>query len=151
MKNSRSVGASILKRFEFSKESGCWNWIGVISPKGYGTFHKVVNGIHKNLYAHRISYEYFRKKIPKGLTIDHLCRNRRCINPDHLEPLTIGENVLRGNTVSGINSRKTHCKHGHPLSGENLGIEKNGSRVCYTCANFRASGYYYNKIFGKKK
>jgi hypothetical protein len=70
--------------------------------------------------------------IPEGKQLDHLCRNRACINPEHLEPVTAKENILRGESFSAKNARKTHCIHGHELSGDNLRILKHG-RVCLEC------------------
>ena len=84
--------------------------------------------------AHRIVYELIKGKIPEGLFIDHLCRVRNCVNPDHLEPVTHEENIRRGiGGVNAINRAKTHCLKGHPLSGENMQM-RNGARVCLTCS-----------------
>ncbi len=100
---------------------------------GYGlAWHKG----HNNL-AHRRVYELLRGPIPEGLTLDHLCRERSCVNPDHLEPVTFRENIRRGQSPPGINSRMTHCKNGHPLSGDNIRIETSGGRRCRTCDNER--------------
>lgn len=88
-------------------ESGCWLWQSVIGKDGYGKF--ATSGTTKPL-AHRIAYELFVGPIPEGLQIDHLCRVRRCVNPEHLEPVTQLENVRRG-----IWAQATHCKYGHPI------------------------------------
>lgn len=78
-------------------------------------------------------YELFKGKIGDGLVLDHLCRNRVCVNPDHLEQVTIGENVRRS-PLHGVSGRaKTHCPSGHEYSGENLKRSKDGTRVCVTC------------------
>jgi len=110
-------------------ESGCWVWGGALSS-GYGKLR--VNG--KAMYAHRFAYEEFRHPIPDGLELDHLCRNTQCVNPFHTQPVTHTINVGRGNWPSAINSRKTHCKRGHLLQGDNLIIMKRG-RQCRTCVN----------------
>lgn len=113
-------------------ESGCWLWQGSIAPNGYGKLS--VNNSPES--AHRISYEIYKSKIEKGMHIDHLCRVRNCVNPDHLEMVTPGENFARGNHR---NKMKTHCPQGHPYSGNNLRMRKlpsgRYSRVCRICAN----------------
>jgi hypothetical protein len=88
--------------------------------------------------AHRWLWEQFGGAIPTGLTIDHLCRNRACVNPWHMEVVTNRENILRGETFSGMNKRKTHCVRGHPFDETNtLYVRRAGapiSRRCRTCA-----------------
>jgi hypothetical protein len=117
------------------KTPTCWNWTGAIDRDGYGRF--TVNG--QFCIAHRCAYEFLKGKIPDGLPLDHLCRNRRCVNPDHLEAVSIRENTLRSPVaITAVNSRKTHCIHGHELSGDNLYMckEKDGKRDrrnCVTC------------------
>jgi hypothetical protein len=83
--------------------------------------------------AHRFSYELCNDKIPKGLTIDHLCRVTFCVNPNHLEAVTMRTNTLRGISPVASNAKKTHCKKGHTLEGDNLFITRKGGRVCKTC------------------
>lgn len=113
--------------------NGCWDWCGTISKKGYGVFW---NGT-KLVAAHRYSYEKVKCKIPDGLQIDHLCRNRRCVNPDHLEVVTLQENVARGMVSDFARDKqvsKTHCKHGHPYNGKNTYIRPDrGTRECKRC------------------
>lgn len=107
------------------KSDGCWTWTGYVRKDGYGTYNFIL--------AHRIAFEVHKGPIPPGLTIDHLCRNRRCVNPDHLECVSIGENVLRGIGPAAMNARKTHCLSGHEYSPSNTLISKEGYRACRRC------------------
>ncbi len=105
---------------------GCWEYPN-LNEYGYGESGKK----GRDRFVHRVSYEHFVGPIPSGLQIDHLCRNRACCNPAHLEPVTIQENARRG-----MESR-THCKNGHKLSGENLAWRKYKHglrRACRKCA-----------------
>ena len=134
------LGPEVAKRFWAKVEvdsDGCWNWTACRSPKGYGLF-----GFAGRLRpAHRLAYEVLVGPIPKGLTIDHLCRNRACIRPSHLEPVTNRENIYRGYAPSAVNARKTHCHAGHPLNGANLYVEPSGKRVCRSCRRLRSRSY----------
>jgi len=111
------------------KTNSCWLWTGAKSSFGYGIF----GSNYKHISAHRFSWEIHRGKIKGNLQIDHLCRNPSCVNPDHLEPVTQRENILRGFGATALLARKTHCKYGHPLSGENLYLNKLGQRNCRRC------------------
>lgn len=84
-------------------------------------------------FAHRLAYEFSKGLIPEGKTLDHLCRVRHCVNPDHLEPVSRGENVLRGVSPSAINARKTHCSKGHDYNEENTKYLRRGNRRCRIC------------------
>ncbi len=115
--------------------SGCVEWQAGTNGVGYGLFHPYTTTTNKKVYAHRWSYEQKFGPIPEGMHLDHLCRNTICVNPDHLEPVTCAENVLRGESYPARNARKTECMRGHPLSGENLYINpSSGYRHCRECA-----------------
>lgn len=111
---------------------GCWAWIGSRATGGYGSIWR--DG--RNVHAHRAVYELLVGPIPDGLHIDHLCRNRNCVNPDHLEPVTLVENILRGEGIMALNARKTHCMHGHPFTEENTHWRARDGKLwrsCRTC------------------
>lgn len=116
----------------------CWRWQGTLTNDGYGL---VTVGDKKKL-AHRLSYTFFVGPIPDGQEIDHLCRTRNCVNPAHLEPVTHRENVLRGEGLAAQNARKTHCIHGHALSGDNVYVKKSGKRQCRTCKRESTNASY---------
>lgn len=146
----------ILKRIEKfivpDPNSGCWLWIGSTSV-GYGKFSggKTREGKRCPISAHRFVYEHHKGKIPEGLELDHLCRTRCCVNPDHLEPVTRLENVRRGQ--GGMHLRwRTHCPKGHPYDNENTRLKKSGkyiSRSCKTCVKIAGMKYYERKKAGK--
>lgn len=113
----------------------CWAWKGsLFSGNGYAQFS--VNRVPKG--GHRVAYELLRGPIPVGLQLDHLCRNRSCVNPDHLEAVTGRTNTLRGETITAANLAKTHCPRGHPYEGANLGTTPFGGRYCRACRTLQA-------------
>lgn len=116
---------------KIEKTDSCWIWKGSDGGNGYGEFH--MNG--KSVRAHRAVYELLVGKIPKGLVIDHLCRNRICVNPKHLEPVTQKVNILRGTGASARNAKKTYCLRGHELKGRNMNMTLRGWRRCRRCNN----------------
>lgn len=108
----------------------CHLWTAGVFSEGYGGFH--LDGHWRK--AHRVAYEMNVGPIPTDLELDHLCRVRRCVNASHLEPVTRDENRRRGESVSVLNARKTHCPLGHAYDGKNLYVRPNGSgRYCRIC------------------
>lgn len=115
-----------------NKTDGCWLWTGATTPEGYGQLG--IGG--KAVYAHRIAWEKRHGLVPGGLQIDHLCRVRNCVNPEHMEPVTRRENILRGNSPHAINARKTECKSGHPFNEQNTYHDRRyNRRRCRACWN----------------
>jgi hypothetical protein len=119
-------------------EDECWQWLAA-TRRGYGLF-----GISwrptRQALAHRFAYEFLVGPIPEGMTLDHLCRNRGCVNPAHLEPVTGRENTLRGNGPAGVNARKTYCERGHAYDDENTYWVKTPTgrgRKCRICERAR--------------
>jgi hypothetical protein len=117
----------------------CWEWVASIGTSGYGQFK--LNG--NMVGAHRVAYQILVGEIPDGLHLDHLCRNRRCVNPDHLDPVTPPENARRAGMVKGMSAvagrmhaAKTHCPSGHEYSDTNTRVNRRGRRVCRTCSLF---------------
>lgn len=120
-------------KVKVNPKTDCWEWQKGTASLGYGWFW-IGNG--KQVYAHRFAYEVNKGKIPNGLELDHLCRNHKCCNPDHLEMVTSKENVLRGKSPSAINLNKVCCPAGHPYSGDNLYVRPNGGRSCRECNRY---------------
>ena len=121
-------------------QNHCWEWTGADNGKGYGQFW---DG-QQLVPAHRIAFEWLRGEIPEGLELDHLCRNKKCVNPMHLELVTRSENTKRGigPALAAQKQRaKTHCPHGHPYSPENTYITPVGGRQCIICRNARNRRY----------
>lgn len=127
-----------------NEETGCWEWKLSTFNNGYGQ--KRHGG--KTMLAHRYMYELHRVPIPGGLCLDHLCRNKICVNPKHLEAVTMKENAMRGVGPASINAKKTHCAKGHPYRGRNLRIDScTGQRICRICRNrIKRNNYHKNKV-----
>lgn len=131
MPNQATVRATIAERFFTKIEYGeCWEWVASRSPEGYGRFN---DGSPSPAYAHRWAYEFLVGPIPKGLELDHLCRVRHCVRPEHLEPVTHRENDVRGMAPTMVTRRSGVCKRGHVYTPA-----PNGSgRTCKVCRDER--------------
>lgn len=133
------MDAELLVRFRSRCElstGGCWLWKGAVTGDGYATISKD----NKTRYVHRMAYEHFVAPIDAGLVVDHLCRVRNCVNPEHLEAVTNKENLRRGATAT---QPATHCKRGHEFTADNTAIQgSTGRRRCRTCRDQYARERY---------
>jgi hypothetical protein len=113
----------------------CWEWLASRNAFGYGQFY---DGRTMRL-AHVIAYELLVGPVPEGLDLDHVCRNRSCVNPDHLEPVTRRENIARGSSHVARQIAQDECKYQHPLDGVNSYVDSRGRRICRACVRRRVS------------
>ena len=109
----------------------CWEWTAEKVHNGYGRFSPKRPA--KKIKAHTWAYTALMGPVPEGMELDHLCRNRLCLNPAHLEPVTHRENLMRGDSAAARCARKTHCPKGHAYDAENTQISRRGDRSCRTC------------------
>jgi hypothetical protein len=115
----------------------CWQWTGAVSAT-YGSFTWRPKKRGQTTVAHRISVLLAGVEIPDGMQVDHLCRNRLCVNPEHLEVVTPSVNMRRGDTVAAARARVTHCRRGHEYTAENTRVTPRGQRECKACAHIRS-------------
>lgn len=127
-------------RLKIDDASGCWIWMGAKGGGHPGDRYGLVKLQGKLRLAHRVVFELLSGPIPEGLTLDHLCRTRLCVNPVHLEPVSLKENILRGKGVTAVNAAKTACVNGHEFTPENTYRHKIG-RGCRACIDANARAY----------
>ena len=113
--------------------TGCWIWTGAKSEDGYGR----IGYVGRTWLTHRLAYSITRGPVPPTLVMDHLCRRRDCINPEHLEAVTYRENVVRGTGFAAKFAAQTHCKRGHLFDAANTYFPKRGGRDCRACKRLR--------------
>lgn len=119
-------------------DNGCWLWHGAIKPGGYGAFMTGRKPFKKSNNAHRWIYEFLNGPIRDGLVIDHLCRTRNCVNPKHMEPTTMRENLMRGFSPTSLNAKKQVCPNGHPLMPVPASYNTSAKRYCPICEKTNA-------------
>jgi hypothetical protein len=134
---ARTLTERLFSRVSNLGGQGCWTWTGSHNL-GYG---QIQAGARSSARVHRVAYEMLVGPIPNGLSLDHLCRNRSCVRPSHLEPVTNRVNVLRGAGLAAANAAKTHCIRGHEFTPENTYLTRKGRdcRICHTqfCREWR--------------
>ena len=129
---------SVLGKVDF--QDGCWEWQGHITRFGYGTYGK------QNYMVHRVIYEMLVDKLGPEDSIDHLCQNKRCVNPEHMEVVDLIENVMRNDSFYSINHRKTECINGHEFDESNTYIHPTrGNRHCKKCQVTRRKSWLENR------
>jgi hypothetical protein len=127
-----TIEQRLIRLSEMDTETGCRVWTGAVVASGYGKISLPAGRVG----AHRVAYETWVGQLPQGMTVDHLCRNRRCINPAHMEAVHGRANTLRGEGMTAKRARQTHCKRGHELTGGNVYLWRT-SRICRTCRRER--------------
>lgn len=102
---------NFFSKINIDSPDGCWHWTGYVSPRGYGHF----SVMQKSFKAHRVALALNGVELIDGYTVDHVCRNRRCVNPKHLRQISFVENIMCGESPTAKYARLNHCKYGHPL------------------------------------
>lgn len=139
----RTTLARFMSRIDRRSETGCWIWTGALTDQGYGSF----RAQQRTFLAHRAMFVLWYGDVPAEL--DHLCRTPRCVSPEHLEPVTHRENVLRGTSPSSERARATHCKNGHAWTPDNTSHAAGGTRRCKACHRANEAARYARKAVSR--
>jgi len=138
-----------MQKFKVNPKTGCWIWTGTYDDKGYSQLflkqEKITRKATK-ISGHRFSYLTLKGKIPPGMQIDHICRTRGCVNPEHLRLVTPRENVLLGIGPAAEHASKVACVNGHPFTIENTYVWKGKFRKCRECRRIKQADYHKRKI-----
>ncbi len=137
----RLTDADYWSRIDGPDPLGCWTWTGPVDAEGYGRIF-IYGHYHR---AHRWTYEKLVAEIPEGLVLDHLCRNTSCVNPWHLEPVTVRVNSRRAPFAQNCRANSDRCRHGHPWNEANTYISPSGKWDCRACIRRRANKYRTRK------
>lgn len=121
-------------REHVEKTPTCWLWRGPVTPNGYAK----ATILTDSLGANRVFYEYFKGAVPAGHFVRRSCRERRCVNPEHLIALPAADAIMLGNSPPSLNAKKHECIRGHALAGENLYVTPDGRRQCRACSAIRS-------------
>lgn len=137
------IGIAELDRFwsKVDASGDCWEWQASKYWNGYGQ--AKLNG--RGMNAHRVAWLILRGEIANGLQLDHLCRNRSCVNPDHMEPVSRRENILRGISPVAVNFHRFQCKNGHPFDLDNTKM-LSGNRRCVKCNRMRSLEWWRRNV-----
>lgn len=143
--------ADVERLFSKLQMEDCWLWTGAVNTAGYGFFNIWLKyrGV---LLPHRVMYTLYNGEIGSTRVLDHLCREKRCVNPKHLEAVTNRENIIRGISPPALHARKTHCLKGHEYTPENTALnigQGYRKRVCKTCARNTQSAIYHAQRMAK--
>lgn len=141
---TREDAARLWSKFDQRGVDECWIWTGSHDNYGYGHLSVKVDGKHTTRKAHRLVYEQLIGPIPDGLQLDHLCRVRNCVNPNHLEPVDGRTNVLRGEGISAVLARRETCQNGHEYTPENTRYEGTVRR-CRACKRAASMRFYWKE------
>lgn len=139
---TEQIETSLYESYRECPITACWNWVGTVSTQNYGVM-RLADG--KMYRSHRVAYYLRNGSIQDDMVIDHKCKNTRCVNPDHLEQVTLKENTWRGLAPSSLAGRRESCSKGHKYTEQNTSYDRDGARVCRTCQRAIQNKYRSNR------